>query len=233
MSNHAPDRTHRQIRSYVLREGRLTAGQQRAFDTLWPRWGIEYRDGSLDLTALFGNDHPVFVEIGFGNGEGLAEMALRHPERNYLGIEVHRPGVGHLLLKLDENGCENVRVIRHDAVEVLARMLPGASLQGVYLLFPDPWHKKRHHKRRILQAALVERLAQLIRPGGFLHAATDWQDYAEQMMGVLSAADALFANQAGAGRFAPRPDDRPLTKFERRGQGLGHGVWDLVFVRRP
>ncbi len=233
MNDRAPDRPHRPIRSYVLRDGRLTPGQQRAFDTLWPRWGIEYQDTPLDLTAVFGNDHPVFVEIGFGNGESLAEMARRHPERNYVGIEVHRPGVGHLLLKLAEYGCENVRVICHDAVDVLAHMLPEASLQGVYLLFPDPWHKKRHHKRRILQAQLVERLARLIRPGGFLHAATDWQDYAEQMMTLLSAADALFENPAGAGSFAPRPDERPLTKFEQRGQRLGHGVWDLVFVRLP
>ena len=233
MNNNAPDRPHRPIRSYVRREGRLTPGQQRAFDTLWPRWGIDFRHESLDLATLFGNDHPVFVEIGFGNGESLAEMAHRHPERNYIGIEVHSPGVGHLLLKLAENGSDNVRVIRHDAVEVLAQMLPTSSLQGVYLLFPDPWHKKRHHKRRILQPALVERLAQLIRPGGFLHAATDWQDYAEQMMVVLSAADTAFTNRAGPGRFMPRPEERPLTKFERRGQRLGHGVWDLVFDRRP
>ncbi len=233
MSNSAPDRPHRQIRSYVLREGRLTAGQRRAFDSLWPRWGIEFQDAALDLPTLFGNDQPVFVEIGFGNGDSLAEMARRHPERNYIGIEVHRPGVGHLLLSIAEAGCDNVRVIRHDAVEVLDRMLPEASLQGVYLLFPDPWHKKRHHKRRILQPALVEHLAQLIRPGGFVHAATDWQDYAEQMMAAFSNADTQFVNQAGAGHFVPRPDDRPLTKFEQRGQRLGHRVWDLVFVRRP
>ena len=232
MNSRAPDRPHRQIRSYVLREGRLTPGQQRAFDTLWPRWGVDFQDQPLDLPALFGNDHPVYVEIGFGNGESLAEMARLHPERNYIGIEVHRPGVGHLLLKLAETGCENVRVIRHDAIEVLAQMLPESSLQGVYLLFPDPWHKKRHHKRRILQPSLVERLARLIHQGGFLHVATDWQDYAEQMMTVLGAAEALFTNRAGPGRFLPRPDDRPLTKFERRGRHLGHDVWDLVFVRR-
>ena len=160
-------------------------------------------------------------------------MALRHPARNYLGIEVHGPGVGHLLLRLGETGCSNVRVIRHDAVEVLAEMLPAASLSGVYLFFPDPWHKKRHHKRRILQPAFVEQVARVLRPDGFLHAATDWQDYAEQMMTVLGAAGALFTNRAGPGRFLPRPDDRPLTKLERRGRHLGHGVWDLVFVRRP
>ncbi len=223
---------HRRIRSFVLREGRLTPGQQRAFDTLWPRWGIDYAAAPLDLGAVFGNAHPVYVEIGFGNGESLAEMARRHPERNYLGIEVHRPGVGHLLLRLDELGCNNVRVIRHDAVEVLANMLPAGSLAGVYLFFPDPWHKKRHHKRRILQPAFVAELARVIRPGGLLHAATDWEDYAQQMMDVLGDAAALFANSAGGHRFAPRPDDRPLTKFEQRGQRLGHGVRDLLFTRR-
>ena len=163
-------------------------------------------------------------------GERLAEMARRNPERNYLGIEVHRPGVGQLLRMLDEYGCENVRVMRHDAVEVLNGMLPPASVQGIYLFFPDPWHKKRHHKRRILSAAFVAELARVIKPGGFFHAATDWQDYAEQMMDVLSTTPA-FVNRVGNRRYSERPDDRPLTKFERRGQRLGHGVWDLVFDR--
>ncbi len=226
------DRPHRQIRSFVLREGRLTAGQQRAFETLWPRWGVAFRGTPLDLRALFGNEHPVYLEIGFGNGESLAEMARHHPERNYLGVEVHRPGVGHLLLKLEEYGCGNVRIVRHDAVEVMQHMLPTASLQGVYLFFPDPWHKKRHHKRRILKPAFLDTLARVLRPGGFVHTATDWQDYAEQMLQVLSEDRTRFVNQAGAGRFSPRPAERPLTKFERRGQRLGHGVWDLIFIRR-
>ena len=226
-------RPHRQIRSYVLREGRLTPGQQRAFDTLWPRWGLDYRPHRLDLCEVFGNDHPVYLEIGFGNGESLAEMARGHPERNYLGVEVHGPGVGHLLLKLQEYGCSNVRVIRHDAVEVLDQMLGTASLQGVYLFFPDPWHKKRHHKRRILQPRFLDRLARVIRGGGFFHAATDWQDYAEQMMAVLSADGLRFENRAGPGVYMPRPAERPLTKFEQRGRRLGHDVWDLVFTRRP
>lgn len=225
-------RPHRPIRSFVLREGRLTAGQQRAFETLWPQWGLAFAARRLDLREVFGNDHPVYLEIGFGNGESLAEMARRHPERNYLGVEVHRPGVGHLLLKIEEYGCRNVRVIRHDAVEVLAQMLSPASLQGVYLFFPDPWHKKRHHKRRILQPAFLDILAQVLRPGGFLHAATDWQDYAQQMMEVLSADTARFENPAGPGQYTPRPADRLLTRFEQRGQRLGHGVWDLVFTRR-
>jgi tRNA (guanine-N7-)-methyltransferase len=227
------NRPHRPIRSFVLREGRLTAGQQRAFETLWPRWGVDFAPGPLDLGALFGNDHPVYLEIGFGNGESLAEMARHHPEHNYLGVEVHRPGVGHLLLKLEEYGCRNVRVIRHDAVEVLALMVPPASLTGVYLFFPDPWHKKRHHKRRILNPALLDSLARVLRPGGFLHAATDWEEYAAQMMEVLSADSRRFENTAGTGRFTPRPPDRPLTRFEQRGQRLGHGVWDLIFSRRP
>ncbi|MCB1923967.1 MAG: tRNA (guanosine(46)-N7)-methyltransferase TrmB [Gammaproteobacteria bacterium] len=225
-----PSRPPRQIRSYVLREGRLTPGQQRAFDLFWPRWGVEYGATSIDPAALYGNPQPLFVEIGFGNGESLAEMARRNPERNYLGIEVHRPGVGQLLRMLDEYGCENVRVMRHDAVEVLNGMLPPASVQGIYLFFPDPWHKKRHHKRRILSAAFVAELARVIKPGGFFHAATDWQDYAEQMMDVLSTTPA-FVNRVGNRRYSERPDDRPLTKFERRGQRLGHGVWDLVFDR--
>jgi tRNA (guanine-N7-)-methyltransferase len=223
--------TRRPIRSFVRREGRLTPGQKRAFQALWPRWGLDFQAEPVALSAIFGNAHPVYLEIGFGNGESLAEMARRHPERNYLGVEVHTPGVGHLLLKLEEFGCTNVRVIRHDAVEVLRRMLPAASLEAVYLFFPDPWQKKRHHKRRILQASLVEELARVIRPGGHLHAATDWQDYAEQMLGVLSADTKRFCNPAGPGNFTPRPESRPLTKFERRGQRLGHGVWDLIFVR--
>jgi tRNA (guanine-N7-)-methyltransferase len=222
---------HRRIRSFVLRDGRLTSGQQRAFDEVWPRWGTDFVAGqALDPVGLFGNDRPVWLEIGFGNGESLATLALRHPERNYLGIEVHRPGVGHLLLKIEELGLKNLRVIRHDAVEVLAA-LPDACLAGALLYFPDPWHKKKHHKRRILQPAMVDALARVIRPGGLFHAATDWEDYGQHMIRVLSASPA-FENTAGAGQFSPRPDDRPLTRFERRGQRLGHGVRDLQFRRR-
>jgi tRNA (guanine-N7-)-methyltransferase len=226
------ERPHRAIRSYVLREGRLTPGQQRAFDHLWPQWGIEYSNRKLDLAALFGNDHPVYLEIGFGNGESLATMAQRNPGRNYIGVEVHRPGVGHLLIKLDEYDCSNVRAIRHDAVEVITHMLPDAGLDGIYLFFPDPWHKKRHHKRRILQPSLIEQLARVLRPGGLFHAATDWQDYAEHMLQTLGQRTQLFENTAGKDQFTPRPDERPLTKFEQRGHRLGHGVWDLVFRRR-
>ena len=226
------EKHHRQIRSYVLREGRLTAGQQRAFETVWPEFGISFEKQSLDLPAIFGNDHPTFIEIGFGNGESLAKMAQAHPENNYLGIEVHRPGVGHLLIKIEELGLKNLRVIRHDAVEVLRDGIDDEALDGVFLFFPDPWHKKRHHKRRILQESFVKLLAQKIRPGGFFHAATDWENYAEHMMAELSEATELFENSAGIGNFSPKPDYRPLTKFEQRGLRLGHGVWDLVFVRR-
>jgi tRNA (guanine-N7-)-methyltransferase len=233
MSGDLPgERPLRPIRSFVRREGRLTPGQQRAFDTLWPRWGIDFQPQCLDLAAVFGNPNPVYLEIGFGNGESLLAMARRHPERNYLGIEVHRPGVGHLLLRIDESGCDNIRVMCHDAVEVISRMLPEGSLAGVYLFFPDPWHKKRHHKRRILQPALLAQLARVIRPGGIFHAATDWEDYAQHMLHTLDAAHDLFDNSAGRGRFTPRPEERPKTKFEQRGQRLGHGVWDLVYRRR-
>ena len=222
---------HRPIRSYVLREGRLTAGQHRAFSDLWPRWGVALSGNDrLDPAEIFGNDRPVWLEIGFGNGESLAALAAAHPELDFLGIEVHRPGVGPLLLKLDELGLSNCRVIRHDAVEAL-KALPDASVDRVLLFFPDPWHKKRHHKRRIVQPAFVDELARVIRPGGMFHAATDWDEYARHMMSVLSAS-AAFDNTAGPGRFVPRPEARPETKFERRGQRLGHGVWDLLFARR-
>lgn len=226
------EKMHRPIRSFVLRQGRLTPGQQRAFDLLWPLYGIEYNAETLNLTNLFGNDNPTFVEIGFGNGESLAAMAAAHPEQNYLGIEVHGPGVGHLLLKIEELGLSNIRIMKHDAIEVLNHCLTASCLQGLFLFFPDPWHKKRHHKRRILNATFLEQLYRVIKPGGFFHAATDWEDYAVQMMAVLSDASQQFKNSAGEGCYTPRPDYRPLTKFEQRGHRLGHGVWDLIFIRR-
>lgn len=219
---------HRPIRSYVLRQGRLTPGQHNAFERLWPLWGIDYIDGQyLDPRNLFENDHPLVVEIGFGNGESLAHYAQHHPHINYVGIEVHRPGVGHLLLKIEELGLTNVRLIHHDAAEVLQAM-PDDSLAGVMLFFPDPWHKKKHRKRRILQPAFMQQMARLICKGGLFHAATDWEDYASQMMQVLSQLDP-FENTAGIGSYCERPEERPLTKFEERGRRLGHGVWDLVF----
>ena len=223
----------RPIRSFVLRQGRLTSAQARAFAELWPRYGIERQPGEpLDLTALFGDDRPVWLEIGFGNGEALATLAERHPERNFLGVEVHCPGIGHLLLACERLGLTNVRLLRQDAVELLDSGLPPASLAGVYLFFPDPWPKQRHHKRRILNPAFLAKLTRVLRPDGTFHAATDWEPYAQQMLEVLTAAQDRFHNPFGPGQFAPRPAERPLTKFERRGQGLGHGVWDLIFIRR-
>jgi tRNA (guanine-N7-)-methyltransferase len=224
---------HHPIRSFVLREGRLTSAQERAFRDLWPRLGVDWQPGTtLDPEALFGPGHLTYLEIGFGNGETLAQMAAERPERRYLGVEVHRPGVGHLLLELERRGLTNVRVLRRDAVELLTQGLPPASLEGVYLFFPDPWPKQRHHKRRILKPEFVDLLARVIRPGGTFHAATDWAPYAEQMLSVLDAATDTFTNTAPDGSYSPRPDDRPLTKFERRGQRLGHAVHDLVFRRR-
>lgn len=224
------DLQHRQIRSFVLREGRLTTGQQRAFETLWPKYGVVLDpDKKIVPAELFGNDRPVMMEIGFGNGESLAQYAKANPQINYIGIEVHGPGIGHLLLQLEELGLENVRIFKHDAVEIMQAM-ENTSLAGIMLFFPDPWHKKRHHKRRILKPEFVEELARLIIPEGYFHAATDWRDYAEQMMKVLMTST-HFINSSGTGNYTPRPADRPLTKFERRGQRLGHGVWDLVFKR--
>lgn len=227
------DRPHRKIRSYVLREGRLTAGQERAFATLWPEFGVEFTPGQpLDLPAIFGNDNPIILEIGFGNGASLAEMAANNPEQNYLGIEVHSPGVGRLLLEIEERALTNLRVMRHDAVEVLESGIGPEALDAVYLFFPDPWHKKKHNKRRILQPSFIQLLGKTVKPGGTFHAATDWEHYAEQMMEVLTAAHDLFENSADKENFSPRPDYRPVTKFEQRGERLGHGVWDLVFRRK-
>ncbi|MDA8127504.1 MAG: tRNA (guanosine(46)-N7)-methyltransferase TrmB [Betaproteobacteria bacterium] len=221
---------HPRIRSYVLRAGRVGSGQARALAEIGPRFMLPYRADVLDLDAAFGRAHPAprILEIGFGMGEGLAETAAAHPDNDYLGVEVHTPGVGALLKQIGERGLENVRVIQHDAVEVLTQMLAPASLAGIHVFFPDPWHKKRHHKRRLIQPALVTLLASRLQPGGYLHLATDWQDYAEQMLAVLSA-EPLLANTASD--YAPRPESRPLTKFEQRGIRLGHGVWDLVFRR--
>jgi tRNA (guanine-N7-)-methyltransferase len=221
---------HRPVRSYVLRQGRLTEAQSRACARLLPVYGIAFAPQPLDLAAAFGRDAPRILEIGFGMGETTAAIAQAHPENDYLGVEVHTPGVGALLLRIESLGLANVRVIRHDAVDVVAQMIAAASLDGVHLFFPDPWPKKRHHKRRLVQPAFARLLASRLKPGAYLHAATDWEDYAMQMLEVLSA-EPLLANTATG--FAPRPESRPLTKFERRGERLGHGVRDLVFRRRP
>ncbi|MBU1193126.1 MAG: tRNA (guanosine(46)-N7)-methyltransferase TrmB [Gammaproteobacteria bacterium] len=220
---------HRHVRSFVRREGRITQSQQRALSELLPRYGLAL-DGILDLDAIFGRSAPRTLEIGFGNGASLATMAAQAPEQDFLGIEVHRPGVGHLLQDIERQALSNLRVICADAVEVLQQHIPPSSLDRVLLFFPDPWPKKRHHKRRILQASFVELIRERLKPGGHFHMATDWQEYAEQMLEVMDNS-AGFTNSAGRGQYAVKPDYRPETKFERRGLKLGHGVWDLVFVR--
>ena len=222
----------RSIRSFVMRGGRITEAQQRALDTLWPKYGIEFEPSWLDLEAVFGRAAAVTVEIGFGNGANLSALATAHPERNYLGIEVHRPGVGHLLLDLEERLCPNVRVICHDAVEVLARQIAPQTLDEVLILFPDPWPKKRHHKRRLLQPPFAELVADRLRPGGVLRFATDWRPYAQAALEVLSACRRL-RNLASDGTFVPRPAERSPTRFEKRGQRLGHDVWDMAFIAAP
>jgi len=220
----------RTVRSFVKREGRLTKGQAGALERQWPRMGVDYAGAPLDLAACFGNSNPVVLEIGFGMGKSLVAMAKAAPQLNFIGIEVHRPGVGACLLEAEEQGVENLRVMEHDAVEVLDNMIADASLATVQIFFPDPWHKKRHHKRRIIQPDFVQRLKSKLQIGGVLHLATDWENYAEHMLEVLEKADGL-RNLATDGGYVPRPDNRPLTKFEARGQRLGHGVWDLQYQR--
>ncbi len=220
---------HRAIRSFVLRQGRLTKGQQRALETLWPSFGMEYAPHPLDLAALFGRTiSPKILEIGFGMGDSTAKIAQAMPDSDFLGVEVHTPGVGGLLKLIGELDLHNLRIIQHDAVEVLQHMLPDASLDGVHIFFPDPWHKKRHHKRRLIQAEFVKLLCSKLKVGGYLHVATDWQEYAEWVLAILQAEPQL-ANSAS--EYAAKPDCRPLTKFEQRGIRLGHGVWDIIFRR--
>jgi tRNA (guanine-N7-)-methyltransferase len=219
---------HRPVRSFVLRQGRMSPAQHRAFDDLLPRYGLPYATAPLDFAQVFGREAPVVLEIGFGMGETTAAIAAAQPERDFVGIEVHAPGVGALLKRVEAMGLANVRVIRHDAVEVVEHMIPPDSLAGVHVYFPDPWPKKRHHKRRLLKAPFVHALALRLVPGGYLHAATDWEDYAQEMLATLSG-EPLLANTAAG--YAPRPAWRPPTKFEQRGVALGHGVFDLVFRR--
>lgn len=221
----------RTIRSFVRRAGRITVSQQRALDELWPAYGISYEPALLSFPDLFGRDAPIVLEIGFGNGETLVAQAAASPEHDFVGIEVHEPGIGHCLLQAEEAGIGNLRLINHDAIEVLKHQVPAASLTRLNLYFPDPWPKKRHHKRRLLQAPFVELAARRLAAGGVFHAATDWAPYAEQMLEVLEACP-LLENSAGPGAYAPRPDYRPLTKFERRGVALGHAVFDLLYRRR-
>jgi tRNA (guanine-N7-)-methyltransferase len=223
----APEHGH--IRSFVLRQGRVSNAQARSLEGLMPKYGIPYRPERLDLDAVFGRDAPKVLEIGFGMGETTATIAAAHPQIDYLGLEVHTPGVGSLLKQIAANELANVRIIQHDAVEVVRDMIAPATLAGIHVFFPDPWPKKRHQKRRLLQSPFVALLAQRLAPGGYFHCATDWEEYAQQMLEVL-AGEPLLENTAEG--FAPRPEYRPLTKFEQRGLRLGHGVWDVVFRRR-
>ncbi len=212
----------------MLRQGRVSSAQQRACETLLPRYGVTFSAARLDLEQLFGRAAPKILEIGFGMGESTAAIAAAQPENDYLGIEVHTPGVGNLLKLIDAQALPNVRIILHDAVEVLRHMIAPQSLDGIHIFFPDPWPKKRHHKRRLIQPPLVALLTEKLKPGAYLHAATDWHEYAEQILMVFSAAPVL---KNTAAEYAPRPAYRPQTKFETRGLRLGHGVWDIVFQR--
>jgi tRNA (guanine-N7-)-methyltransferase len=223
------EKSHRRVRSFVLRMGRMTQGQQRAFDNFWPQKGLSLEQGLLNFEQVFGRTAPVVLEIGFGMGWSLVQMAKEAPQNDFIGIEVHRPGVGKLLHDMAEQRVENIRIFCDDAVEVLQRCIPDQSLAGVQIFFPDPWHKKRHHKRRLIQSEFVQHLRQKLKVGGVLHVATDWQEYAEHILAVLSTAEG-FRNQA-ASDYAPRPAHRPTTKFEQRGERLGHGVWDLLFEK--
>lgn len=224
------ERPHRPIRSFVMRAGRTTSGQARALELLWPRFGVEFSPAPLSLDDLFGRQAPRTLEIGFGNGDHLASLARAHPERDYFGVEVHRPGVGHLLMLVEEAGLTNVRASQHDAVEVLREQIPPGALDEVLVLFPDPWHKKRHHKRRLIQPPFVELVASRLAVGGVFRLATDWEEYAHQMLEVI-AASPRFSNLSPDGSWMPRPEERAPTRFERRGTRLGHGVWDLAFRR--
>jgi tRNA (guanine-N7-)-methyltransferase len=223
------DKLRRPIRSFVLRQGRFSPAQQRAHETLLPRFGVAFAQEVLDLDALFGRSAPKILEIGSGMGETTAAIATAYPEYDFLAVEVHAPGVGGLLKLVAEQGLTNVRVVRHDAVEVVGKMIAPAVLTGVHVFFPDPWPKKRHHKRRLLKPAFVRALAERLVPGGYIHAATDWEDYAAAILATFRA-EPLIANTAQD--YAPRPAYRPLTKFERRGLARGHGVWDVIFRKR-
>jgi tRNA (guanine-N7-)-methyltransferase len=229
LSSRPQPATRRPIRSYVLRQGRMSKAQRRAYEELRPRCAIPFAEARLDLTTAFGRSAPTFLEIGFGMGETTAAIAQAHPDHNYLAVEVHSPGVGSLLKLIEERGLAHVRIIQHDAKEVLEHMIAPGTLEGIHVFFPDPWPKKRHHKRRLIQPPFVRLAASRLKPGGYLHLATDWRDYASQMLEVLGAEPLLTNTAAG---FAVRPAYRPPTKFEQRGLRLGHGVWDVVFRRR-
>lgn len=225
-----PNQPKRTIKSFVIRRGRMTRSQVLALETLWPKFGLESKAGVLDFKQVFGREASTILEIGFGMGKSLLEMAQAMPENNFIGIEVHPPGVGALFAGLEKLQLENVRVFKDDAVMVLQQAIPDESLDKVLIFFPDPWPKKRHHKRRLIQAEFINLIAIKLKQGGLLHLATDWEDYAKQMLEVVSA-NAKFLNLAGAGNYAEKPAYRPLTRFEQRGQKLGHQIFDLMFVK--
>lgn len=220
----------RTIKSYVVRSGRMTPGQEKAYQENWSQYGVEADGWMLDFQQLYGRNAPVILEIGFGMGDSLFEMAVNNPHNNYLGIEVHKPGVGRLLGNIKKQALTNLKVMKSDAVEVLSKQIPDESLSAVYLFFPDPWHKTRHHKRRIVQDDFIQLVRQKLQPGGQFHMATDWQNYAEYMLEHMQRAEG-FENASTDGTYIPRPDYRPITKFERRGERLGHGVWDILFTK--
>lgn len=221
---------HREIKSFVLRQGRLTTAQQNALDNHWQDYGIDFSEQRLEFNQLFNNDNDVFIEIGFGNGESLLQQAISHPQINFIGIEVHGPGVGHLIHHANKEGLSNIKVIRHDAVEVLKQQVPDNSIKQLQLFFPDPWHKKKHNKRRILNPAFIQLAHEKLTPSGLFHMATDWQHYAEQMLEQMDDAEG-FLNTAGKGQYSTNKGSRCETKFERRGIKLGHGVWDLIYKK--
>ncbi|MGB8339181.1 MAG: tRNA (guanosine(46)-N7)-methyltransferase TrmB [Burkholderiales bacterium] len=224
-----PETHHAHIRSYVLRQGRVSNAQGRAVENLLPKYGIPFSAQLIDYIKLFNRVAPTILEIGFGMGETTATIAATNPHNNYLAIEVHTPGVGNLLKEIDAQQLNNLRILQHDAIEVLRDMIPATSVAGVHIFFPDPWPKKRHHKRRLIQTPLVKLLCEKLQPGAYVHVATDWQEYAEHILTTLSA-EPLLANYVAD--YAPRPAYRPLTKFEQRGLKLGHGVWDIIFTRK-
>jgi len=220
----------RKVRSFVKREGRLTKNQERAINDHWKEMGLSHKDGAIDSQALFGNENPVVLEIGFGMGKSLVEMAKAAPELNFIGIEVHKPGVGACISSAVDENVSNLRVYEHDAIEILADCIADGSLTTVQLFFPDPWHKKKHHKRRIVSAEFVETIRQKLKVGGVFHMATDWENYADCMLEDMQGSQG-YQNLSSTNDYVPRPDSRPLTKFENRGQNLGHGVWDLQFTK--
>lgn len=230
VTSESPITTRRGVRSFVLRQGRMTEGQKKAYERSWPKFGLSRENGMIDPRQVFGRDAMLNLEVGFGMGRSLADMAEAAPEQDFIGVEVHLPGVGALLKEIEERGLENIRVYNIDANDVIDLCLPDACLDQVMVFFPDPWHKKKHHKRRLVQPEFVQRIRHKLRVGGILHLATDWENYAEHMMDVMGESEG-FANTQEQGEYSPRPDYRPVTKFEKRGENLGHGVWDLLFHR--